>query len=71
MIKSISSGAEYVTPDSKIYREKVKMCWFISGTWFFCTKFVRLAWLVKGATQLCTSKRGDCNKLDLTAPQYF
>jgi hypothetical protein len=29
-----------------------------------------LLWLVKGATQLCTS-REDCNKLDLTAVQYF
>jgi hypothetical protein len=27
-------------------------------------------WLVKGATQLCTSKE-ECNKLDLTASQYF
>jgi hypothetical protein len=29
-----------------------------------------LPWLVNGATQLCTSK-GDCNKVDLTAAQYF
>jgi hypothetical protein len=29
-----------------------------------------LACLVKGATQLCTSKN-ECNKLDLTADQYF
>ncbi len=29
-----------------------------------------LPWLVKGATQLCTSKT-ECNKLDLTAAQYF
>jgi hypothetical protein len=28
-----------------------------------------LPWLVKGATQ-CTSKK-KCNKLDLTAAQYF
>jgi len=27
-------------------------------------------WLVNGATQLCTSKN-ECNKLDLTAAQYF
>jgi hypothetical protein len=26
----------------------------------------RLLWLVKGATELCTSKK-ECNKLDLTA----
>jgi hypothetical protein len=29
-----------------------------------------LQWLVKGATQLCTSKK-ECDKLDLTAAQYF
>jgi hypothetical protein len=29
--------------DSKIYSEKVKMCWFSSGNSFFCTKFVQLA----------------------------
>jgi hypothetical protein len=42
--KSISTGgAQYVTPNSKIYCEKLKMCRFISGNWFFCTKFVQLA----------------------------
>ncbi len=52
------------------------MCQFTSGNWFFCTKFVQLAWLVKGVTlvkgttQLCTSKK-ECNKLNLTAAQYF
>jgi hypothetical protein len=35
---SISTGAQYVTPDSTIYCEKVKMCRFSSGNWFFCTK---------------------------------
>jgi hypothetical protein len=29
-----------------------------------------LPWLVKGATQLCTSKK-EYNKLELTAAQYF
>jgi hypothetical protein len=29
-----------------------------------------LPWLVKGPTQLCTSKK-ECTKLDLTAAQYF
>jgi hypothetical protein len=33
--ESISTGAQYVTPDSKIYWDRVKMCRFISGTWFF------------------------------------
>jgi len=45
------------------------MCCFSSGNWFFYTKFVHLAVagkrLVKGTTQLCTSKK-ECNKLDLT-----
>jgi hypothetical protein len=29
-----------------------------------------LPWPVKGATQLCTSQK-ECNKLNLTAAQYF
>jgi hypothetical protein len=29
-----------------------------------------LPWLVKGATQLCTSKK-ECSKLNLIAAQYF
>ncbi len=29
-----------------------------------------LLWLIKGTTQLCTSKK-ECNKLDLTAAHYF
>jgi hypothetical protein len=37
---------------------------------FSGTKFVQIPWLVKGATQRCTSKE-ECNKLDLTAAQYF
>jgi hypothetical protein len=69
--KSISTGAHYVvTPDSKIDCAKVKMCQFSSGNGFFCTKFVQLTVAGKGATQLCTSKK-ECNKLDLTAAQYF
>ncbi len=67
---SISTGAHYVTPDSKIYCEKVKICQFSSGKWFFCTKFVHLAVASKGATQLCTSKK-ECDKLNLSAGQYF
>jgi hypothetical protein len=64
---SISTGAHYVTPDSKIYCEKVKICQFSSGKWFFCTKFVHLAVASKGATQLCTSKK-ECDKLNLIGP---
>jgi hypothetical protein len=61
---------QYVTPDSKTYREKIKMCRFSSGNWFFCTKFVQLAVAVEGKLLLCTSKK-ECNKLDLTPGQYF
>jgi hypothetical protein len=59
--------AQYATPDSKIYCKKVKTCRFSSWNLFFCTKFVQLPWLIKGATQF----KKDCNKLDLTAAQYF
>jgi hypothetical protein len=62
--KSISTGAQYVTPDSKIYCEKVKMCRFSSGNWFFCTKFVQLAL----AGNSCAPPKKS-NKLDLTAAQ--
>ncbi len=37
---------------------------------FFIPDSCRLRWLVKRATQLCTSKK-ECNKLDLTAAQCF
>jgi len=40
---SISNGAQYVTPDSKIYCEQVNMCRFSSRNWFFCIKFVKRA----------------------------
>jgi hypothetical protein len=41
--KRISNVAQYVTPDSTIYHEKVKMCWISSRIYFFCTKFMQLA----------------------------
>jgi len=59
----------YVTPDSKIYCEKVKMCRVISPISFSAPNWWRLPWLVKGATKVCTSKK-ECNKLDLTVAQY-
>jgi hypothetical protein len=37
---------------------------------FFAPNSCSLPLLVKGATQLCTSKK-ECNTLDLTAAQYF
>jgi hypothetical protein len=41
--KSISKSAQYVTPDSKIYLEQVKMCRLSTGNWFFNTKVAQLA----------------------------
>ncbi len=41
-IGRISTGGQYVTPDSKIYCEKVKICRFSRGNWFFCPKYVQL-----------------------------
>jgi hypothetical protein len=40
------------------------------GFGFSARNLCSLPWLVKGARQLCTSKK-ECNKLDLTAAQYF
>jgi len=37
---------------------------------FSAPNLCRVPWLVKGATQLCTSEKEN-NKLDLTAAQYF
>jgi hypothetical protein len=37
---------------------------------FSAPNLCSLMWLVKGATQLCTSQK-ECNKLHLTAAQYF
>jgi hypothetical protein len=42
LTQSISTGAQYGTPNSKIYCDKVKICRFSSGNWFFCTKYVKL-----------------------------
>jgi hypothetical protein len=62
--KSISTGAQYVTPNNKIYCEKVEMSWYSSGNWFFVPNSWLLQWLVNGTTQLCTSEK-ECNKLNL------
>jgi hypothetical protein len=57
-----------VTPDSKIYCEKVKKyAGLAQEIGFSAPNLCSLPWLVKGTTQLCTSKK-ECNKLDLTAP---
>jgi hypothetical protein len=40
--KSIATGAQYVSPDTIMYCENLKICRFGSAKWFFCTKFVQL-----------------------------
>jgi hypothetical protein len=59
--KSISTGAQYVTPDSTIYCGKVKMCRFSSGNWLFCNKFVYLAVAVKRAHSCAPPKKSVIN----------
>jgi hypothetical protein len=59
-----------MTPDSKIYCEKVKCAGLAQEIGFYAPNLWSLPRLVKGATHLCTSKT-ECNKLDLTAAQYF
>jgi hypothetical protein len=64
---SISNGAHYVTPDSKIYCEKVKKCAGLTQEiGLSAPNSCSLPWLVKGAIQMCTSKK-ESNELDLTA----
>jgi hypothetical protein len=46
------------------------MFWFSQEIGFSAPNVGSLSWLVKGATHLCSSKK-ECNKLDLTAAQYF
>jgi len=41
--KSITNNAQYVTPYSEIYCDKVKMCGFSLGNWFFCITFMLLS----------------------------
>jgi hypothetical protein len=68
--ESISTGAQYVTPDRKIIVKKPKCAGLAQEIGFSALNSSSLPWLVNGATQLCTSKK-ECNKLDLTAAQYF
>jgi len=68
--KSISNCAQCVTPDGKIYCEKVEMCRFSLGNWLLCTKFVQLAVACRWRNTVLHLQK-ECNKLDLTAVQYF
>jgi hypothetical protein len=68
--KSISTGAQCVTRDSKIYCEEVKCASLAQEIGFSPPNSCSLPWVVKGATHLCTSKT-ECDKLDRTAAQYI
>jgi hypothetical protein len=50
--------------------EKSKCARLAQESGFSAPNLCSLPWLVKGATQLCTSKK-ECNELDMTAAQYF
>ncbi len=68
---SISNGAQYVTPHSKIYcKKKWKCAGLAQEIGFSAPDLWILPWLVKGTAQLCSFKK-ERNKLDLTAAQYF
>ncbi len=54
----------------KFIEKKSKCAGLAQEIGFSAPNLCRLPWLVKGATQLCTSKK-ECNKLDLTATQYY
>jgi len=53
-LKSISNGAQYVTP-VKFSAEKSKCACLAQEIGFSAPNSCRLPWLVEGATQLCTS----------------
>jgi hypothetical protein len=69
-VKSISTGAQYVTPDSKFIAKMSKCASLAQENDFSAPNSSSLPLLVKGATELCTSKK-ECNKFGLTAAQYF
>jgi hypothetical protein len=67
MIKSIPTGALYVTLHIKIRWRKVKICGLSSGNWFFFCKFARTA----EASKKRAPAREECNKYDRTAFPCF
>jgi hypothetical protein len=68
--KSISTGTQYVTPESKICFKNSQNAGLAQEIGFSAPNLCSLPRLLKGATQWCTSKK-ECNKLDLIAVQYF
>jgi hypothetical protein len=65
-----AAGAQYVTPDSIVYCEKVKMCQYSSAKLVFLTKFVHLPMAGKRGNAVVQLKK-KYNILDLIAAQYF
>jgi hypothetical protein len=68
--ESISTRAQYLTPDRKFIVKMSKCAGLVQEIDFSALNLFSLLWLVNGATQLCTSHK-ECNKLDLTGAQYF
>ncbi len=64
--RSIFNGAQYVTP-VKFIGKKSKCAGLGHEIGFLSC---RSPWLVKGATQLCTSQK-ECNKLHMSVAEYF
>ncbi len=58
------------SPSGSWLREKVKMCQFSSGNWFFFTKFMQLALAGKRHNTVVHLQK-ECNKLHLTTAQCF
>jgi hypothetical protein len=54
----------------KFIAKKSKCAGLAQEIGFSSPNLCSLAWLVNGTTQLCTSQK-ECNKLHLTAAQYF
>jgi hypothetical protein len=50
--------------------KKFKTCGLAQEIGFSAPNSCSLPWLVKGTSQLCTSKK-ECDKFDLIAAQYF
>jgi len=57
-------------PTVKFIAKKSKCAGLAQEMGLSAPNICSLPWLVKGGTQLCTSHK-ECNKLDLTAAQYF
>jgi hypothetical protein len=59
--ESISNGARYVIPHSKIGWRESNICWFGSGKWFIWLRIIATLY----------TRRKECSKHHLTAAQCF